>query len=88
MGRRPGDEQSEKRVQRLVGLLLASVDDKNRTVADVATEAGLPHETVRRLRRNPGGKSRSGPGFFVVAALARAQGLSLDELAARTRQPK
>ncbi|MGD9998631.1 MAG: XRE family transcriptional regulator [Ilumatobacteraceae bacterium] len=77
-------EASEARVALLVDMLFARVGDDGKTIADVAREAGLEHETVRRLCRNPGGGYRTSPGFFVVAALARARGLSLDWLAAET----
>ena len=75
---------SEARVARLAYLLFNGARDQGKTIADVAREAGLEHETVRRLCRNPGGGYRTSPGFFVVAALARARGLSLDWLAAET----
>lgn len=75
---------SEARVARLVDRLFDGLEDEGKTIADVAREAGLEHETVRRLCRNPGGGYRTSPGFFVVAALARARGLSLDWLAAET----
>lgn len=75
---------SEQRVARLVELLFEGLGDQGDTIADVARGAGLEHETVRRLRRNPGGRYRTSPGFFVVAALARFRGLSLDWLAAET----
>ena len=82
---RPGaSAASEARVARLVDRLFDGLGDEGKTIADVAREAGLEHETVRRLCRNPGGGYRTSPGFFVVAALARARGLSLDWLAAET----
>jgi hypothetical protein len=71
-------------VARLVDLLLGNVGDDGQSIAAIARTAGLEHETVRRLWRNPGGRKRSGPGFFVVAALARARGVSLDWLASQT----
>lgn len=75
---------SEARVARLVEKLFDGLGEDGKTIADLAREAGLEHETVRRLCRNPGGAYRTSPGFFVVAALARARGLSLDWLAAET----
>ena len=77
-------DASERRVARLVDLLFRGLGDGSETIADVARSAGLEHETVRRLWRNPGGRRRSGPGFFVVAALARARGVSLDRLASES----
>lgn len=64
-----------------MALLFAGVGENGHTVADVARGAGLGHETVRNLWRNPSGKERYGPGFFIVAGIAKARGLSLDELA-------
>lgn len=55
-----------------------------RLAADLGLVDETEHETVRRLCRNPDGVYRTSPGFFVVAALARARGLSLDWLAAET----
>lgn len=81
MPRRAADIQSEERVQRMVHRLFDGLGHDGETVADVARRAELPHETVRRLLRNPGGRSRSGPGFFIVAAIARARGISLDAIA-------
>ena len=79
---RPGASTiSEDRVSRLIALLFTGVGETGHTVADVARSAGLGHETVRSLWRNPSGKERYGPGFFIVAGIARARGLSLDELA-------
>lgn len=68
----------------LVTRLFHDFGRNGETVAEVARAAGLSHETVRRLRRHPDGKDRSGPGFFVVAAIARARGISLDGLAEST----
>ncbi len=72
---------TEARVARLARLLFRSVDDGVLTVAQLARDARLEHETVRSLRVNPSQRQRYGPGFFIVAALARAQGLSLDAIA-------
>ena len=84
MGRRPGTLTSEGRVARLVELLLGGLDQERGAVAALARDAGLRHETIRQLLRNPGGRKRISPAFFVVAAIARARGLSLDGLAAET----
>jgi hypothetical protein len=81
MPRRPADEQSEARVQRMVHRLFTGFGQGGETLADLARRADLPHETIRRILRNPGGRNRSGPGFFIVVAIARARGISLDELA-------
>jgi len=84
VGRRSATVASEGRVARLVELLFVGVRDDHGAIAEVARDAGLEHETVRRLMRNPGDRRRTSPGFFVVAAIARARGLSLDTLAAQT----
>jgi hypothetical protein len=75
---------TEGRVSRLVALLFSGFRDERGDIAVLAREAQLEHETVRALLRNPGGRKRTGPAFFVVAAIARARGISLDYLAAET----
>jgi hypothetical protein len=67
-------------VRRLVERLFDGFDEQTDTIADVARSAELPHETVRRLYKNPDSRNRSGPGFFIVEAIARARGISLDGL--------
>ncbi len=84
MPRPAATDRSERRVEWLVTLLFSDFPRDGETIAEVARSAGLGHETVRRLRLHPDGKDRSGPGFFVVAAIARARGISLDRLAEST----
>ena len=84
MPRPPATAVSERQVERLVTLLFSDFPRDGETIARVARTAGLSHETVRRLRLHPDGKDRSGPGFFVIAAIARARGISLDLLAEST----
>ncbi|BBZ33313.1 helix-turn-helix domain-containing protein [Mycolicibacterium confluentis] len=48
-----------------------------RTLADVAEAAGISPETLRKIETG----RLATPSFTAVAALARALGLSLDELA-------
>lgn len=84
MPRLPASDASERRVARLVELLFKGFGDDGQSVAELARSSGLEHETVRRLWRNPGARKRSGPGFFVVAALAKARGVSLDWLASES----
>jgi hypothetical protein len=67
-----------------VDLLFRGFGDDGETLADLARSSGLEHETVRNLWRNPGARKRSGPGFFVVAAVARARNVSLDWLASES----
>ena len=85
MPRPSATHQTEQRVQRLLVELLRPLDSGEMTVAKLATEAGLGHETVRRLWRNPTGALRYGPGFFIVAALAAATNVSLDDLVMKVR---
>jgi hypothetical protein len=84
MSRKLATVESERRVAHLVALLFRGVGDGGETIADVARRSGLGHETVRCLWRNAGDKKRTSPAFFVVAAIARARGLSLDQLAEQT----
>ena len=84
MPRPAATDLSERRVEHLVTLLFTDFPRDDETIAEVARAAGLAHETVRRLRLHPDGRDRSGPGFFVVAAIARARGISLDRLAEST----
>lgn len=76
--------ETERRVEVLLGALFKDLGRGGETIADVARDAGLAHETVRRLLKNPTGRDRSGPGFFVVAAIARARGVSLETIADAT----
>ena len=80
MPRSPASDLSEHRVQQLVERLFEGFDREGETIADLARAAHLPHETVRRLYKNPDERNRSGPGFFIVEAIARARGLSLDHV--------
>jgi len=87
MPRTPGTTESERRVSQLIDALFRGVGCDGDTVADIARRSGLGHETVRRLWRNPGDRKRTSPAFFVVAAIARARGVSLDQLADETVGP-
>ena len=80
MPRLKADTVSEQRVSRLVARLFDGLEASGETIADVARRADLGHETVRRLQCNPTGAKRSGPGFFIVAAIAKARNISLDQL--------
>ena len=75
------DQQTDQRVERLRVMLFDGIEDNGESVASLARRCDLGHETIRRLYRNPGKCLRTGPTFFVVAAIARARGLSLDSLA-------
>jgi transcriptional regulator with XRE-family HTH domain len=74
-------------VAHLIDVLFRGLGEDGDTVAEIARRSGLGHETVRRLWRNPGGRMRTSPAFFVVAAIARARGISLDRLAEETLAP-
>jgi transcriptional regulator with XRE-family HTH domain len=50
-----------------------------RSMAEVAAEAGVSAETLRKIET---GRAPT-PAFFTVAALARVLGLSMDDLTAR-----
>lgn len=47
-----------------------------RSMAEIAARAGISAETLRKIET---GRAPT-PAFFTVAALARAMGLSMDEL--------
>lgn len=64
----------------LVDALFEGIDDSE-SLPETAEAAGVEYETVRSLLRPPTDRYRSGPGFFVVAAIARARGMSLDSIA-------
>lgn len=86
MSRRRADQRTDQRAERLRVMLFDGIEDAGESVASIARRCDLGHETVRRLYRNPGGRLRTGPSFFVVAAIARARGLSLDYLAEAAMQ--
>jgi transcriptional regulator with XRE-family HTH domain len=60
-----------------LGLLLREARG-DRSMADVAAASGVPAETLRKIET---GRIAT-PAFFTVAALARALGLSLEQIAA------
>jgi transcriptional regulator with XRE-family HTH domain len=68
------DEQARASGRRL-GALLSSAR-KGRTQSDIGDSAGVRVDTLRKIERG----AVSSPGFFVVGHLARALGLSLDEI--------
>jgi transcriptional regulator with XRE-family HTH domain len=51
-----------------------------RSIAEVATAAGMSAETLRKIET---GRIAT-PAFFTIAALAEVLGISLDHLATRT----
>ena len=81
MPRRRADIRTDQRVERLRAALFDGIEETGETIASIARRSGVGPETIRRLYRNPGPHLRTGPSFLVVAAIARARGLSLDTLA-------
>ncbi|MFE1445823.1 helix-turn-helix domain-containing protein [Streptomyces olivaceoviridis] len=77
MVRTPLTPEERERGERLGQLLRAARGD--RSMVDVAAEAGVSAETLRKIET---GRAPT-PAFFTVAALARALGLSMDDLVAR-----
>ena len=77
MVRTPLTPEERERGERL-GQLLREARG-GRSMADIAAEAGVSAETLRKIET---GRAPT-PAFFTVAALARVLGLSMDELAVR-----
>lgn len=74
MVRTPLTPEERERGERLGALLRAARGD--RSMAEVATAAGVSAETLRKIET---GRAPT-PAFFTVAALAGVLGLSMDEL--------
>ncbi|MEU8650574.1 helix-turn-helix transcriptional regulator [Streptomyces sp. NPDC048737] len=77
MVRTPLTPEERERGERLGALLREARG--GRSMAVIAAGAGISAETLRKIET---GRAPT-PAFFTVAALARALGLSMDELAAR-----
>lgn len=77
MVRTPLTPEERDRGEQLGRLLRAARGE--RSMAEVAAEAGISAETLRKIET---GRAPT-PAFFTVAALARTLGLSMDELAGR-----
>ncbi|MDT0614900.1 helix-turn-helix domain-containing protein [Streptomyces lancefieldiae] len=75
MVRTPLTPEEHERGERLGRLLRAARGE--RTMTEVAAEAGISAETLRKIET---GRAPT-PAFFTVAALAGVLGLSMDELA-------
>src|SRR6476646_2940745 len=75
MVRTPLTPEERERGERL-GRLLREARG-GRSMADIAGVAGISAETLRKIET---GRAPT-PAFFTVAALARALGLSMDEIA-------
>ncbi|MEU9603255.1 helix-turn-helix transcriptional regulator [Streptomyces sp. NPDC048057] len=76
MVRTPLTPEERERGERFGRLLRDARGD--RSMVDVAAQAGISAETLRKIET---GRAPT-PAFFTVAALAAALGLSMDELAA------
>jgi transcriptional regulator with XRE-family HTH domain len=76
MVRPPLSQQERARGERL-GLLLRQARG-SRSMTEIAAAAGIPAETLRKIES---GRIAT-PAFFTVAALARAVGISLEEIVA------
>ena len=74
----PADRERGERLGRLLRAARAE-----RSLAAVASEAGISAETLRKIET---GRIPT-PAFFTVSALATALGLSLDGLVAATDPP-
>lgn len=79
MPRTPLSDEDRDRGRRVVDTLKTRRRDANLTAADVSSAASIPLDTVRAIEN---GRVLT-PSFLTVAALSRAIGLSLDELATR-----
>jgi transcriptional regulator with XRE-family HTH domain len=77
MVRTPLTPEEHERGERL-GRLLREARG-GRSMVEIAAEAGVSAETLRKIET---GRAPT-PAFFTVAALARALGLSMDELVTR-----
>lgn len=77
MSRTPRSAVDQDRGRRVVEALRARREQANLTAADVSSAASIPLDTVRAIE---GGRVLT-PSFLTVAAMSRAIGLSLDELA-------
>jgi transcriptional regulator with XRE-family HTH domain len=77
MVRTPLTPEERERGERL-GRLLREARG-GRSMAEIAAVAGISAETLRKIET---GRAPT-PAFFTIAALARALGLSMDELAGR-----
>jgi transcriptional regulator with XRE-family HTH domain len=81
MVRVPLTPADRERGERLGALLRAARGD--RSLTDVATDAGISAETLRKIET---GRIPT-PAFFTVAALATTLGLSLDALVTAAAPP-
>lgn len=77
MVRTPLTPEERERGRQLGRLLRKARGD--RSMAEVAAVAGISAETLRKIET---GRAPT-PAFFTVAALARALGLSMDDLVVR-----
>ena len=81
MARQKATDQDRHRAKRLGNCLSARQDELDISIQDLSTRSSVRYETVRMLLTG----RRVSPSFFLVADLAKALGLKLDELARKTR---
>ena len=82
MGRREIEATDRARADRLVVALGAARDKRRLSIQELSAASGVHYETVRSVL---GGKS-AGPSFFIVADLARALQVPLEQLDKRTQR--
>ena len=80
MPRTPATPELKARGERLAVALRLAREDRELAQELLARRADVSVETVRKIEA----RATSNPGFFTVAALAEALGISLDDLAARS----
>lgn len=81
MGRRSINDSSRVRAELLAAFLSGARDQRQLSVQDLSTASGVHYETVRSLLA----AKSAGPSFFIVADLARALEVPLEQLDSRTK---
>lgn len=79
MSRTSRSPEERERGRRVVKMLKARREEADLTAAYVSSASSIPVDTVRAIE----GSRVLTPSFLTVAAMSRAIGLSLDELAAK-----
>lgn len=82
IGRREINPGERARAERLAAVLSAARAKRRWSVQELSIESGVHYETVRSVLV---GKS-AGPSFFIVADLARALQVPLEQLGRRTKR--
>ena len=81
MARRKATDRDRYRAKRLGNSLSARQAELDISIQDLSTRSNVRYETVRLLLAG----KRVSPSFFLVADLAEALGMKLEELARKTR---